>query len=401
MKLTVIAILAIVIFMCLIQLFYRDGFLSSFSVLNQEKFRRDNIKYYSDKFIMFPTDGRERSCKILKEDKRKLKESKLCEGYTQIKNTDYDDKVEKCRVVNDISDWRLRINRIPTDVIDGEKGCGFCFDNKQVMYGNSEGPFTSSGKKVCKNWLKPGKVGKGGTKINKNIFAEYPNPISKFTDMFRRRVNRGVKHDTRKMYEQELCKSLANCGQTNKYLKADGTPLCGWCLMGRKGDGKGEGMVIKGGWWYRANEPKYKDDYCPWPREIKNPDGSFEKTRFYRKFNTRELKIWGLYKKIKLIEGGDSNKAMKLIKKYKDENKLDELEKEYAEKLNGGGGIKYGAGSVNSKLLRDSGECEVVEELFPVLKTFQQVHIQMSVTKICGIIWQKHHTDVQEKFFQE
>ena len=90
--------------------------------------------------------------------------------------------------------------------------------------------------------------------------------------------------------------------------------------MGRKGDGKGEGMVIKNGRWYRASEPKYKDDYCPWPREIKkNPDGSFEKTRFYRKFNTRELKIWKLYKIINKIEK-NSNKAMKLIKKYNVEN---------------------------------------------------------------------------------
>ena len=52
---------------------------------------------------------------------------------------------------------------------------------------------------------------------------------------------------------------------------------------------------------------------------------------------------------------------MKLIKKYKDENKLDELEKEYAEKLNGGGGIKYGAGSVNSKLLRDSENVKLLK----------------------------------------
>lgn len=372
MKLTIITIFAIVIFMCLIQLFYRDGFLSSFSVLNQEKFRRDNIKYYSDKFIMFPTDGRERSCKLLKEDKRKLKNSELCEGYRVMKNTKYDDKVEKCRVVNDISDWRVRINKIPTDVIDGEKGCGFCFDNKQVMYGNAEGPFTSSGKKVCDNWLKPGKTGKGGTKQKKNIFAEYPNPIKKFTDMFRKRVNRGVKYDTQKMYEQELCKSLANCGQTTKYLKPNGDPLCGWCLMGRKGDGKGEGMVIKNGRRYRSSEPKYKDDYCPWPREIKkNTDGSFEKTNFYRTFDTKELKMWGLYKKIKLIERGNSQKAMKLIKQYKDENKLEELEKLYSEKTRWWWWYKkYGAGSINSKLLKDSGECQVVEELFPCFKNF-------------------------------
>ena len=52
--------------------------------------------------------------------------------------------------------------------------------------------------------------------------------------MFRPKVNKGVKYDTKKMYEQELCKSIANCGQTNKYLKEDGMPLCGWCLMGRK-----------------------------------------------------------------------------------------------------------------------------------------------------------------------
>ena len=368
MKLTVVTILVVVIFMCLIQIFFRD----SFSVLNQEKFRRDNINYYYDKFIMFPTDGRERRCKTLGEKKNELKENKLCENYINLKNTNYDDKIERCKVVNDISDWRLRINRIPTDIIDGEKGCGFCFDNKQVMYGDSNGPFVNVGKKVCNNWIKPGKFGKGGSDKNKNVFASYPNPIQKFTDMFRRKINKGVKYDTQKMYEQELCKSIANCGQTNKYLKEDGTPLCGWCLMGRKGDGKGEGMVIKGGDWYTSSEPKYDDDYCPWPREIKkNSDGTFEKTRFYKTFNTRELKIWSLYKKIALIEK-DSNKAMRLIKQYKNQNKLEELEESYKKKIPDEWDWynKYGGGSINSKLLKDSGECEVVEELFPCFKNF-------------------------------
>ena len=67
----------------------------------------------------------------------------------------------------------------------------------------------------------------------------------------------------------------------------------------------------------------------------------------------------------------DSSKAMKLVKKYKDENKLDELEKEYSEKTKWWWWYKrYGAGSINSKLLKDSGECEVVEELFPCFKNF-------------------------------
>ena len=368
MKLTVVTILVLVIFMCIIQLFFRDGF----SVLNQEKFRRDNINYYYDKFIMFPTDGRERSCKVLGESKKKLKESKLCEGYTKLKNTDYDDKIERCKVVNDIEDWRLRIDRIPTDLIDGEKGCGFCFDNKQVMYGDSNGPFVNIGKKVCNNWIKPGKFGKGGSDKNKNLFASYPNPIRAFVDMFRPKVNKGVKYDTQKMYEQELCKSIANCGQTNKYLKEDGTPLCGWCLMGRKGDGNGEGMVIRGGRWYRSNEPKYDDDYCPWPREIKkNADGTFQKTRFYKTFNTRELKIWGLYKKIALIEK-DPKKALRLIKQYKNQNKLEELKQIYKDRLQKDWDWydRNGAGSKNSKLLKDSGECAVVEELFPCFKNF-------------------------------
>ena len=114
MKLSVISILIIVIIMSIIQLFFRD----SFSIMNQEKFRDNQIDYYFNKFVFLPTDGRERKCKLLKEDKTKLMESKLCEGFTKIENTKYKAKVDKCKVVNDVKDWRKRIDRIPTDVLD-------------------------------------------------------------------------------------------------------------------------------------------------------------------------------------------------------------------------------------------------------------------------------------------
>ena len=44
MKLTLITILILIFLMCIIQLFFRDGF----SMMNQEKFRQDNLNYYYD-----------------------------------------------------------------------------------------------------------------------------------------------------------------------------------------------------------------------------------------------------------------------------------------------------------------------------------------------------------------
>ena len=318
MKLTLITILILIFIMCIIQLFFRDGF----SIMNQEKFREDNINYYYDKFIVFPTDGRERECNVLKNNK--LKKSKICEGYQKMENTIYHEKVEKCKVVNDVKDWRNRISKIPEDVIDGEKGCGFCFDDKKVYYGDSTGPFGNIGKKMCKNWIKPGEVGKGGTSKSKNIFAKYPNPINSFKDMFRKEVNKGVKYDSKKMHEQEICKSVVNCGQLAKYKRPDGTPLCGWCFSGRKGDGDGEGMVRKGGNGPDQNEPKYKDDYCPWPREIQKKDGNYFKTGYYKTPNAKEFAVWKEKKKV----------------------------------------------SDNAKLLKNAGECKELEQMFPCFKNF-------------------------------
>lgn len=309
--------------MSIIQLFFRD----SFSIMNQEKFRDNQIDYYFNKFVFLPTDGRERKCKLLKEDKTKLMESKLCEGFTKIENTKYKAKVDKCKVVNDVKDWRKRIDRIPTDVLDGDKGCGMCFNNKQVLYGDSNGPFTNIGKKVCGEWIKPGELGVGGSGKKKNIFGKYPNPINKFLDLFRNTVNKGVKHDAVKLYEQEICAKVENCGQLMNYTRPDGTALCGFCFAGRKGDGRGVGMVRKGGRGKDRNEPKYDDDYCPWPREIKkNMDNTYSKTEFYKTPNAREFKIWR--------ERGDKNTSEK------------------------------------AKLFGSLGQCKLAESLFPCFANF-------------------------------
>jgi len=76
--------------------------------------------------------------------------------------------------------------------------------------------------------------------------------------------NQGVIGDSVKIHEQEICSRVQNCGDL------DGeNSICGWCYMGRKGDGKGEGMVAlvdKDG--NKMGETKYMDDYCPWPGEV-------------------------------------------------------------------------------------------------------------------------------------
>ena len=79
--------------------------------------------------------------------------------------------------------------KIPEDVIDGEKGCGFCFDNKKVYYGDASGPFGVGGKNLQK-LVKTRFCGTKWNFKNKNIFADYPNPISSFTDMFRKETNK-------------------------------------------------------------------------------------------------------------------------------------------------------------------------------------------------------------------
>ena len=270
--------------MVIIQLVFRENF----GYMDEEKFRDNQIQYYARKLRILESDNSEVTCNKLSVDNTEMEKDTLCEGFNDIEKSKYNEKIEDCKIVNRITDWREKIKNIPESLIDGTKGCGYCYkspDGKgnNVWYGDDKGPFKNVGNEVCSNWIKPGPSGKGGTDKKKNIFAEYPL----FQKIFGFSGNKGVKHDAVKMHEQEMCKNMRNCGDQSATAE-DGSPLCGWCYMGRKGDGVGVGMVRKGGNGADQNETKYSDDYCPWPREI---DSEGNKTEFYNT-ETTELTSW-------------------------------------------------------------------------------------------------------------
>ena len=286
MKLTLIGLLIIIIIMLFVQISFRDNF----DIIKQKEFRKDLIDYNLKHLTLVKSDGKEIECGELNSDNTNINRKTICEGYQSMAQNKYALAAEKCSIVNDITDWRVRANRIPETVMDGTKGCGFCYDTKNVYYGDENGPFKDVGPNVCNNWIKPGGDGTGGTAHKKNIFGVYPfeddlykNPSDKNLQF-----GKGVVKDTVKMYEQDLCKQMKNCGD-QPHQGVDGTALCGWCAAGRKGDGIGEGMVRKGGQGIDQNETKYDDDFCHWPREI-NQDGT-KNVLFYKK-ETKELKKW-------------------------------------------------------------------------------------------------------------
>jgi hypothetical protein len=285
MKLTLIGLFIIIIIMLLVQISFRDNF----SIIDQKAFRKDQINYNLKHLTLVQSDGKEIECGELNSDKTNINKKTICEGYQSMAQNKYAKSAEKCSIVNGIKDWRVRANRIPEITLDGTKGCGFCYDTKNVYYGDENGPFKNVGPVVCNNWIKPGSSGIGGSSHTKNIFGAYPFE----DDLYKKPSNKnlqfgqGVVKDTIKMYEQDLCKQMKNCGDQN-LMGTDGKPLCGWCATGRKGDGTGEGMVRRGGKGIDQNETKYDDDFCHWPREI-NEKG--QKTFLYKK-ETKELKKW-------------------------------------------------------------------------------------------------------------
>lgn len=386
MKLTVVTILIILCIMCFIQLCYRDNF----SALNQEKFRKDHINYQLEKYLSLPTDGREVRCMELGPEKKKLVENSLCEGNQnmggtpiesssskdypniaprKLEATEYSEKIETCNLLNKVGDWRERIQKIPVTLLEGGKGCGFCFDNKTVMYGDENGPFFNIGVETCNNWIKPGDPGIGGSKEKKNVFASYPEPIKSFMDLFRSKKNQGVQADTQKMYEQEICSGIKNVGQLEMHTDPTGKQICGWCFMGRRGDGEGEGMVLSK---TKPNTPKYDDDYCPWPREIDKEGNGYIKTKFYNTTNTRELKMWNTFKKL-TASGFKSDKASEKARKTKGkDNLIAELESIIKDdpKINMN---KYKEKNITSrsKLLVNQSEAEALDQLFPCFVNFK------------------------------
>ena len=284
MKLTLIGLLIIIIIMLFVQISFRDNF----DIIKQKEFRKDLIDYNLKHLTLVKSDGKEIECGELNSDNTNINRKTICEGYQSMAQNKYALAAEKCSIVNDITDWRVRANRIPETVLDGTKGCGFCYDTKNVYYGDENGPFKDVGPNVCNNWIKPGE--EGGSAHKKNIFGVYPfeDDLYKNPSDENLQFGNGVVKDTVKMYEQDLCKQMKNCGD-QPHQGVDGTKLCGWCAAGRKGDGIGEGMVRKGGDEGDQNETKYDDDFCHWPREI-NQDGT-KNVLFYKK-ETKELKKW-------------------------------------------------------------------------------------------------------------
>uniref|UniRef100_A0A6C0F745 Uncharacterized protein n=1 Tax=viral metagenome TaxID=1070528 RepID=A0A6C0F745_9ZZZZ len=285
MKLTLIGLFIIIIIMLLVQISFRDNF----DLMKQKAFRNDQINYNLKHLTLIQSDGKEIECGELNSDKTNINKKTICEGYESMAENEYALAAEKCSIVNGIKDWRVRANRIPETGPTETKGCGFCYDTKNVYYGDEKGPFKDIGPRVCNNWIKPGGYGIGGTNHKKNIFGVYPfeDDLYKTPSNKNLQFGQGVVKDTIKMYEQDLCRQMKNCGDQN-IMGADGTPLCGWCTTGRKGDGEGEGMVRKGGTDKFQNETKYDDDFCHWTREI-NEKG--QKTFLYKK-ETKELKEW-------------------------------------------------------------------------------------------------------------
>lgn len=280
MKLILISLLMIIILMLFVQSTFRENLTNDST---QREFRQDIIDYTTKQFRLIPYNGKEVECNYIGQN-GEMKTSDFCEGFTPIERTKYSKMAESCSEVNEIVNWRSKVANIPTNTIKDEngkkKGCGYCFDSDNVWYGDDSGPFKNVGGSVCPNWVKPGTKGDGGgSSHKKNIEVEYPSFDGDFsTNDF----NQGVVYDSVKLNEQKICKSMKNCADSHGEKD-----VCGWCPMGRKSDGIGEGMVRD-----ENNETKYGDDYCPWPREV---DGDGNKTVFYGKEKGKkneELRNW-------------------------------------------------------------------------------------------------------------
>ena len=151
MDLTSIMLFLIIFFMILIQICFRENY----SLIDQKKFRKNLVDYYSKKFIDAPSDGNDMKFKTFNNRKKnglfvKLQDKKIYEGFSAIESSELHEKIKKCEIVNNISigddwktsDWRTRLSKIPKNTIEmsnrvgGKKkaGCGICYDNKKILF---------------------------------------------------------------------------------------------------------------------------------------------------------------------------------------------------------------------------------------------------------------------------
>jgi len=272
----------------------------------ENSFRRDQIDYYRKKNSGIHTNCEESNFVKLANNNSKLKEVKVCDFFTgknikenfdssnisSMEASKYVEEIEQCRDLNNslkrklgpkstIDDIKNELMQIPDQfafnkftgeeqIGEEDKGCGYCWDGSgfgEILYGDSLGPYKNvKTGSVCENWVKPGDIHRGGglNLMNNKWKSKYDATTMKFGG------NRGVVTDAIKLHEQKICSQVTGCGDLDGEKN-----ICGWCYMGRKGDGKGEGMVAmidENG--KKIGETKYKDDYCPWPGEVKdgNPD---------------------------------------------------------------------------------------------------------------------------------
>ena len=265
----------------------------------ENEFRSDQIDYYGKKNQDIHTNCEESNFIKLKNNKKGFKKIDVCEFFTgrkvkenfnssdvvPMEASPYTEQIETCKYLNQslqknidsntsLDDVIQKIQQIPEFIqiksdggLEDDKGCGYCYNKDtgvgEILYGDSLGPYKNvkSGN-VCENWIKPGDISRGGgVDIKNNMWRSQDDP-----EKMEFGGNQGVINDSVKIHEQQICSRVQNCGDLDGEKS-----ICGWCYMGRKGDGKGEGMVAMvdpSDPTKRIGETKYMDDYCPWPGEV-------------------------------------------------------------------------------------------------------------------------------------
>ena len=266
----------------------------------ENQFRDDQIDYYKKQNEdIVQTNCDESKFYKLKNNKTGFKEIGVCDFFTgrnvkenfyagdvvSMEASKYTEEIETCKHLNQSLQKSIdtsttlpsiikKIQQIPEfkqieskDNSEDDKGCGYCYNKDgvagEILYGDSLGPYKNvKTGNVCENWIKPGDLRRGGgVDITNNKWRSKDDP-----EKMEFGGNQGVINDSIKLHEQQICSRVQDCSDLDGEKK-----ICGWCYMGRKGDGKGEGMVAMvdpNDPTKKIGETKYMDDYCPWPGEV-------------------------------------------------------------------------------------------------------------------------------------
>ena len=267
---------------------------------NQKEFRKEQKKYFEGRQKVLYKDCKGTEFIEIKNNKKGFKPVGVCDFFSgketfreglsnnvpfNTNDSEYSQEIETCYLLNkslgelniidgDSRDKVLsKLRQIPemiqiTGVGNEDKGCGYCYKESgvgEILYGDSLGPYKNTASpSTCATWIKPGDIKRGGGfnyKKNKWRSKDDPQKIE-FGG------NQGIVEDSIKLHEQEICSNVKKCDDLDGEKS-----ICGWCYMGRTGDGRGEGMVAAvDAAGNKTGETKYMDDYCPWPGEV-NPKG--------------------------------------------------------------------------------------------------------------------------------